>query len=281
MAQLNYTLNSNDSANFHNMRTLNFDALVGTQPVFAFNAFIVRWSEPGAFFNVSLLGDDLNPTFTGNSLTGLTGTRITGLTVFAADFNIGLNGLDLSADGFVDLVLAKDWSGLAAFVRQGDDRVLGTVNADFLLGGDGDDTFVSGLGRDWVNGGRGNDTLEASAGHDILIGGKGADTFAFEAPPEDGYAPVIKDFKHGTDRIAVEDIVFNHVGFGGFDGAPMEEIHFGYGRQAKTPDQGLIYNIAKGFLYYDPDGSGTSGDKVLVAKLGAGTALSFDDFWVV
>ena len=61
----------------------------------------------------------------------------------------------------------------------------------------------------------------------------------------------------------------------------MAAIHFGLGRQARTADQGLIYDKARGFLYYDADGSGTQADRVLFAKLGAGTDLSYQDFWVV
>lgn len=281
MAQLNYTTAGTSG---HNMRLLNFDALLGSAQVTAFNPFAVQWKDSGAFLpRATLIGDDLVATVSGGTLTELTGTRITQLSVFAGDYNVGLIGLDVSADAFFDLVQAKDWVGLAEFVRQGDDRILGTKNNDTLLGGDGNDSFVSGTGRDLINGGSGNDTMEAMGGHDVMTGGKGADQFQFAMEPvqDDGNWVTIRDFRHGSDRIAVSDTAFNHIGFGGFDGAVMEAIHFGYGKQARTADQGLVYDKARGLLYYDADGSGTQVDKVLFARLGAGTELSFQDFWVI
>jgi Ca2+-binding RTX toxin-like protein len=281
MAQLNYTTAGSTG---HDMRTLNFDALIGTATVSAFNAFAVQWKEAGAFFpTLTLLGTDLEVTTSGGALTELTGTRITQLSYFGSTSNIGLMGLDVSANTFFDLIQAKNWAGLATFVRQGNDTVLGTKNNDILMGGDGNDTFTSGTGRDRINGGAGNDTMVAMGGHDVMIGGSGADEFAFAAEPVAGedWWVTIQDFKSGTDRISVSDTAFEHVGFGGFTGAVLEAVHFGYGKQAKTGDQGLIYDKSKGFLYYDADGSGGFYDRVLLAKLGAGTDLSFQDFWVV
>lgn len=59
------------------MRILDFDALVGVQPVSASNPFIVQWKVPGSSNSMSLLGDNLAATVSGTVLTGLTGTRIT------------------------------------------------------------------------------------------------------------------------------------------------------------------------------------------------------------
>jgi Ca2+-binding RTX toxin-like protein len=279
MAQLNYTTAGTSG---HDMRSLDFDTLLGGTPVSAFNPFVVQWMDSGAFLpRAALLGDDLVATVSGGALTELTGTRITQLSVFAGEYNVGLVGLDVSAEGFFDLVQAKDWRGLAEFVRQGDDRILGTANRDYLVGGDGDDIFIAGLGRDVMNGGRGNDTLIATEGHDVMTGGRGADAFEFAETPYVGEWDEIKVFASGVDNIWVHDTTFNHVGFGGFDGAALEAIHFGLGKQAKTAEQGLIYDRAKGFLYYDADGSGNQADRVLFAKLGAGTELTFHDLWVV
>jgi Ca2+-binding RTX toxin-like protein len=281
MAQLNYTTAGSTG---HDMRTLDFDFLVGTAPVFGFNAFTVQWKDAGQFLpRLSLIGDDLVATVSGNALTELTGTRLVQLTLFSDDYNFGLIGLDVSATAFFDLVQAKNWAGLAVFVRQGDDRVLGTHNNDTLLGGDGNDTFVSNAGRDLIYGGTGNDTMEAMGGHDVMTGGQGADQFQFamEPEPNDGNWVTIRDFKHGIDRIAVSDTAFNHVGFGGFTGAVMDASHFHVGRNAVTGDQGIVYNKAKGLLYYDADGSGSQADKVLFAKVDPGTVLTAEDFWVI
>lgn len=279
MALLNYTTPGTTG---HDMRTLDFDALVASHAVSAFNPFVVQWKDAGEFLPaVTLMGDDLMATLSGTTLTELTGTRITQLSVFEDEFSIGLVGLDVSATAFFDLVQAQDWRGLAELVRQGDDRILGTANNDTLLGGEGNDLFVAGLGRDIMDGGRGNDTMIATEGHDVMTGGQGADVFEFAETPYVDEWDTIRDFRSGRDKIHVHDTTFNHVGFGGFDGAALESQHFELGRQAKTADQALIYNQAKGFLYYDADGSGDQAGRVLFAKLGAGTELNFHDFWVV
>lgn len=201
--------------------------------------------------------------------------------MIATDFSLNLSGLDAPVDQFFALVQAKNWGGLANLVQQGDDHIVGTSNNDLLVGGNGDDNFVAGFGRDVMKGERGNDMLLSTEGHDLLDGGTGADTFAFDSEPVVGEWDQIRDFTHGLDRIQVQDITFNHVGFGGFTGAAMDAIHLGFGNQARTVDQGLIYNKTKGFLYYDSDGSGISADRVLFARLGAGTDLTYQDFWVV
>lgn len=278
MALLNYTTAGTTG---HDMRVFNFNALIGSQPVSATNPFAVQWKEAESSYSLTLIGDDLVATVSGTTLTELTGTRINQLSFFGSSYNIGLIGLDVSATAFFDLVQAQNWAGLAEFVRQGNDRVLGTANADYLLGGDGNDSFVASLGNDVMIAGRGNDTMIATEGHDKMTGGRGADAFEFAETPEAGEWDVIKDFATGVDKIHVHDTTFNHVGFGGFDGAAMDASHFGLGKNARTPDQGIIYSKAKGFLYYDADGSGDQAGKVLFAKLGAGTDLSFHDFWVV
>ena len=265
------------------MRTVNFDAFIEGKSVTAFNPFVVQWKPATGTDTVTLFGDNLVPGVSGGTLQSLTGTMITQLFVTTTAFAFNAAGMTLSVDRFTDLVDAQDWRGLAEAMRAGNDSIVGTKNDDTLLGGLGDDKFTSSAGRDLMFGGAGEDTLLAMGGHDVMTGGRGSDYFAFEAEPEagDGNSVTIKDFRHGVDRISVSDVGFNHVGFGGFDGAALEAVHFGYGKQAKSADQGLIYDKAKGFLYYDADGSGTQADKVLFARLGADTDLSFQDFWVV
>lgn len=264
------------------MRVLNFDDLIAGMSVTASNPFIIQWKPAVGDTVASLLGDGLNPTVVGGVLQGLTGTAITQLTVNGNDFSLNIAGMSYSVSDFVDLVDAKDWRGLADFVRQGNDSIVGTKNDDTLLGGDGNDTFVSSAGSDRMNGGAGQDTLLAMGGHDVMRGGKGADFFQFEAEPEvgDESSVVIKDFRHGVDRISVSDTAFNDVGFGGFDGAVMLAEHFHLGRAATTDEQAIVYNRAKGLLFYDPDGVGGV-DQVLMARMGAGTVLTYDDMWVI
>ncbi len=268
------------------MRSLDMDGLIAGMTLSAFNPFVVQWSNATTGATVNILGDGLNPTVSGGVLTGLTGTQFTQLfapNVTGADSALNIAGLTASVSGFFDLVQAKDWVGLAEFMRQGNDSIVGTKNDDTLLGGDGNDSFVSSAGRDIINGGAGNDTLLAMGGHDVMTGGKGADDFVFEVEPIENEAwwVKIRDFKSGVDRISVSDTAFNNVGFGGFDGAMMDASHFHIGRAATTVDQTIVYNRVKGLLFYDGDGSGSQADLVLLAKLGAGTILTFEDMWVV
>ena len=159
------------------MRDLNFDALIAGHTVTGFNPFIVQWKPATGTNSVSLFGDDMDPQVSGGVLQGLTGTQVTQILVVADNFALNYAGMILDVDAFMDLLQAKDWRGLAGFVRQGDDSIVGTANNDMLLGGDGDDRFVASLGRDVMNGGRGNDTMIATEGHDVMIGGRGADAF--------------------------------------------------------------------------------------------------------
>jgi len=213
----------------------------------------------------------------------LTGTAFTQLNVVGGDRQMNFAGLTGSVSQFFNLVQANNWIGLANYMRQGDDTIVGTKNNDTLMGGAGDDTFSSGTGRDLINGGAGNDTMEAMGGHDVMSGGGGADQFQFAAEPMPGedWWVTIKDFRHGVDRIAVSDTAFNHVGFGGFSGAVMDASHLKVGTAATTAEQGMVYDRAKGLLYSDADGSGTQADQVLLAKLVPGTLLTAGDFWVI
>ena len=58
-----------------------------------------------------------------------------------------------------------------------------------------------------------------------MYGGAGADIFAVEAEPVTGEWDAVRDFTHGFDRIQLQDVTFNHVGFGGFTGAAMDAIY--------------------------------------------------------
>ncbi|WP_293406682.1 Ig-like domain-containing protein [Phenylobacterium sp.] len=69
--------------------------------------------------------------------------------------------------------------------NQGDDYILGSLDADTVMGGQGsdflhgnqgDDIVFGDLGRDSVAGGQGNDFVHGNAGDDVLLGDLGDDT---------------------------------------------------------------------------------------------------------
>lgn len=272
MANLSYTSGSVG----YDTRRLNFDAWIEGAPVTVANPFIIQWSGGGTTIN--LLGQAMVPQVSAGVLTGLSGTQLTQIQGSVDGFQIILQMMTYSLTTFFDLMLSKDWRGLADFIHQGDDRVIGDQYNDTLHGGTGNDSFYSHTGRDIIDGGRGQDTLEAMGGHDVMTGGRGADAFLFKVEPVAGqdWWVAIKDFTHGSDRIEVLDVFGN---IGTVDG-PLDATHFHIGRAATTAEQGLIYHRKKGFLYYDEDGAG-AGDQVLLAKLVAGTVLTVDDIWVV
>jgi Ca2+-binding RTX toxin-like protein len=279
MAQLIYNTAGNTG---FDMRSLDLDALIAGKTVTAFNPVIIQWKDSVTLATVNLLGQDLNATVSGGALTGLTGTLLTQVWVpnlAGTEFGLNITGLTASVAEFFDFVQAKDWVGLADFVRVGDDTVIGTKNNDTLLGGDGNDSFVSNQGADIIKGGGGNDTLNAMGGHDVMTGGQGADAFRFELEPVLGedWSVKIKDFRHGVDRIEIAEILL--LG-GDFAAGPMGAQHFHIGREATTSGHSVIYNKARGLLYFDDDGVGGI-EKVLLAKLGAGTVLTLDDLWII
>lgn len=69
----------------------------------------------------------------------------------------------------------------------GDDRIVGSAEAEWISGGDGDDTLVGGGGRDTLDGGAGDDSLEVTA-EVVAAGGQGADTFVIADPLRMGQA---------------------------------------------------------------------------------------------
>ncbi len=58
---------------------------------------------------------------------------------------------------------------------EGDDYLVGSVNADSIAGSGGNDTLYGGSGNDTLDGGTGNDTLYGGGGNDTLDGGVGND----------------------------------------------------------------------------------------------------------
>jgi Ca2+-binding RTX toxin-like protein len=159
--------------------------------------------------------------------------------------------------------------------RGGKDFIYGAGGKDLIKGGDGADVLNGGPGKDLIYGGRGDDYLIDLAGGAKFWGGKGHDTFAFSSP---GVAGVnkIEDFKHGVDMIWLDrnefdGFVENHV---------LTNAEFHKGAHATTPDQRIIYTDDNK-LIYDPDGSGTTMDGIVIAKLPGHPHLTHDDIYVL
>lgn len=239
----------------------------------------------------------------GGTLVGTPGAdQLTGMN--AQDILIGRGGADnIRGAGAGDTIRAGagndtvDGGNGADRVEGGvgDDWLYGNNGNDKLLGDDGRDTIIGANGKDTLKGGSGNDVLYGSNGDDVLKGGNGADdlyglwdndrlvggngndAFVFHSFGK-GNADVITDFGNGDDEIHLEDFYFTAITARASGYLKRGEFHVG--TDAADANDHIIYNEAKGKLFYDVDGRGGA-DKILFAEVDDGTDLSANDFFVV
>jgi VCBS repeat-containing protein len=152
----------------------------------------------------------------------------------------------------------------------------GNVLANRLTGNDGSNFLYGYDGNDRLDGGLGNDDLVGGKGRDILTGGAGADDFVFGEFGSANY-DTVTDFNATDDTILLSGTAMSHA-IGGLTAA-----EFGFATSigsitifASTAAQRIIYDQARGDLYYDADGNG-SGAKQLIASLVDGTILTIND----
>jgi Ca2+-binding RTX toxin-like protein len=96
-----------------------------------------------------------------------------------------------------DLLEAKTYAHLAG--GEGDDRIVGESDAQYMNGGEGNDLLRSGEGADFLNGGSGKDELVGGLHVDSLRGGEGKDTIR----SRDGWKDKV-DGGAGFDRAHVD-----------------------------------------------------------------------------
>ena len=137
-------------------------------------------------------------------------------------------------------------------------KIIGTTGDDYLTGRKKDDLIQGKAGDDWLTGGKGNDTLS---------GGTGSDNFQLAL---DGSVDRIMDFVPGEDRV-----ILNWQEY---------DARFTYGTK-KTgdvygDDPTIIYDTAKGKLFWDPNGKPGTGDEVLVAKFKGAPLIESSDVYI-
>ncbi len=210
--------------------------------------------------------------------TGLTLAQVNALTFSSgsADGAIQLlahNGGDSTVVNIVldvTAAVSTTYNGTSAADRidgaDGNDKVNGKAGADFLLGG---------AGKDSIDGGSGNDTINGGLGKDQLKGGSGADHFVFDTALQAGKYDTISDFKHGTDKIAIDDALLN-IGVS----LTSPEFHASNSGKAHDASDRIIYDKDDGKLFYDADGNG-SGKAIQIATLSATRPLTASDFLIV
>lgn len=137
-------------------------------------------------------------------------------------------------------------------------QINGTSDDDYLTGKKDNDLLRGKAGDDWLTGGKGNDTL---------YGGLGSDNFTLAL---DGSVDRIMDFVPGEDRVILTWQEY--------------DARFTYGTK-KTgdvydDDPTIIYDTAKGKLFWDPNGKPGTGDEVLVAKFKGAPMLEAGDVYI-
>ena len=124
-------------------------------------------------------------------------------------------------------------------------------------------------------GNAGVNVLNGGAGADYMTGFAGADTFQFTTALGAGNIDQIGDFLSGTDKIALDDAIFDQL----LPGA-LGSTLFHVGAAATDEDQRIIYDSATGNLYYDADGTGATA-QVWFATLNGHPPLAASDFVVI
>ncbi len=174
--------------------------------------------------------------------------------------------------------LGPDSQGVERMLLLGTEDLMGFGNGlnNLLTGNDGANRLAGEEGRDTLLGGAGNDTLIGGAKADSLTGGEGADAFRFHARAECN--DTIADFVSGTDRIEVSASGFRGGLAEGMDLAAAGR--FVAGDAADAARGQFLYDGATGVLRWDGDGTGAA-SAIVVASLGAGTALAAADILVI
>jgi hypothetical protein len=139
-------------------------------------------------------------------------------------------------------------------------------------------------GKDALTGTGGREILYGFMGKDTLTGGTGQDTFVFDSRPhKTRNADTITDFNVNDDGIWLENKVFAKLGKKGTEMNPaqLKKSFFTIGDKAKDQNDYIVYNKAKGVLYYDADGSGSRYKQVEIATLSKKLKMTHKDFFVI
>jgi Ca2+-binding RTX toxin-like protein len=160
--------------------------------------------------------------------------------------------------------------------QTGADTLKGYGGSDYLNGGDNNDHLYGGRGNDKLIGGSGHDYLRGEFGKDVLTGGKGIDRFVFDVSPAKANVDTITDFSVRDDTVHLARSVFTKAGPNG----GLKAKAFWSGSAAHDSSDRVIYDKEKGYLYYDPDGTGNA-SQVTIAKLSKNLEITHRDFFVL
>jgi len=189
--------------------------------------------------------------------------------------------IEIAGQGTDTVTSALAWT-LAANVENltllGAKAVKGTGNAlkNTLTGNAGANSLSGLAGNDILKGMNGRDVLNGGLGADKLYGGAQADSFVFDARLSAANRDMIMDFSVRDDTILLENGIFRKLVKAG----KLSKDSFKLSTETRDGDDYIIYNQAKGALYYDADGSGR-GAAIQFATIANHAKLTAADFVVV
>lgn len=179
------------------------------------------------------------------------------------------------------------------FGGDGADRIDGGSGDDNLLGGKGDDIVFGSTGKDILIGNKGNDYLQGDSGDDFLKGGAGSDKFAFATGSKFDIkelgVDIISDFNPKQDKIQLSKSTFTALSNSVFPTA-LNSADFATVTNdtlAAKSSAVIVYNIANGSLFYNPNGSAddfadiNSGGKFVQLGASSFPALTTASFEIV
>ncbi len=173
--------------------------------------------------------------------------------------------VETSTGGVRDQIITTTGYAMPAYVE----NLTATGSHEKLLIGNTLSNIIrSSASDDFINSNRGNDTLYGGAGKDVFI-------FSTKLSKTSNLDRIV-DYKVSDDTIYLDKDLFLKLTKSG----PLSKSYFVTGPKAKDKNDYIVYDKAKGYLYYDADGSG-SGAAVAFAKLATGLKMAASEFKVI
>jgi len=172
----------------------------------------------------------------------------------------GRAGADTMSGGQGNDVYVVDDAGdtVVELAGQGTDTVQATI--DYTLGANVErltlmgSADINGGGNELANvltGNGGANRLDGGLGADSLTGGAGGDTYAFTTALGGGNVDKVVGFVVGEDMFNLDQDIFTALSTG-----QLTADAFNTGRVATDADDRILFDTARGALYYDADGAG-------------------------
>ncbi len=195
-----------------------------------------------------------------------------------ADIMAGLRGNDIYVVTAGDQVMEKKSQGIDTITSSAIGFTLADHVENGAVTGQADLDLTGNMQANVLTGNDGANVINGGGGKDMLTGGLGADAFRFDLIETSAHRDTIADFVSGTDRIELAVTAFSALA--DYGPGALEAGELAFGKAATSADQHLVYDIAKGALYYDADGAGGTA-QIMIALLGGKPAIEAGDIVLV